>query len=74
MKLINFINPAIDEENAGAYDILVTCSIYGYQYSQTDEMLREHGYYVPENLYNAIGKVLDIDMDLRYLQETEDLC
>jgi len=63
VKLINFVAPANTQE---AYDLLVHCSFAGFDYNQTKRHMKELGYYVPEDMYIAFTKVLDISTDLRY--------
>lgn len=64
MQIINFINPASTRENSRAHSLLVECAVCGFNYQQTDEMLRETGFYVPEDQYRIFQQLLDIQTDL----------
>lgn len=73
LKRINLINVYVSASNAKAYNHLVHCHYSGFDFKQTTELLKDVGYYVPEDLYNAFNKLHEIAFDLDVGHRSEEI-
>ena len=64
MNILNCINPSETTANKKAWDALVHCITCGFQYNQVKQQLLEQKFYVPEDQFNAIECMINIQMDL----------
>ena len=51
-------------EDKEVKDLLTHCLMSGFKYPQTKQYLEDLGYYIPEDQFNAMKQVLDIQVDL----------
>ena len=61
MQIINFINPNL---NRDIYELLVTCSTSGFLFDQTSRILKEKGYFITKEQYEAFNVILDEMLEL----------
>lgn len=61
MKPINFIGSNPEPE---VWDLLMNCIICGFLYEQVKGTMAKEGYYLPEDQFILLEKLIDIQIDL----------
>lgn len=61
LKLINVVAPWHDQVG---WSLIMHCVSCGFEYEQTNDLMRNNGYCMPKDLFDVFSSMFDVTMDV----------